>query len=585
MKAFGVFEGGGAKGYAHVGALQAIEARGIELEAVAGSSIGAIIALLVAAGFTGNELFQPGTEGNSGLLAASWVNQLNRTDWAAFEGFRDEYLREPDRPLENSSSQPPTNLGVGKLIKVGCSAVLAFYRHKHLFNQIWTRFGLTDAQGFRKWLDTAVRQKIGIPDAPILFRSLKIPLKVVAGDLLSGKMRVFGGAEDADLDAVDAAIASASYPLFFQPYPFQGSLFVDGGLISNLPAWVFDDERLKQHKPIPTLGFRFVEVPLLARSANPKAPPSSLPEFFKRLATTSMFGGQSLGARAIEEYYAFDLAANIDTLAFHQIEEKAADLVSAGRKGVTEFFDKQIGPSDPDEMETILGVVANFGVQALDRLAKGKLSRFRAFILIKTSDEFIKVAYSANAAEDGDDRLRIRANSPGPAECFVVKEPVLTIVHQIPEAIRTSPVFKYEHAARPRDVLTVYALPIFADPDEWSKNRPEDRNDPIAVLVIDSVEDVRGLLQRPEFEDRLATYAQICGEYLRGATVQSYGPAANNVQELSDLTQLNEPGFFVAARKSRALFQDDETRELVGRIEERLRQMRDARKTKDEPAS
>jgi Patatin-like phospholipase len=51
MKAFGVFEGGGAKGYAHVGALQAIEARGIELEAVAGSSIGAVIALLIAAGY------------------------------------------------------------------------------------------------------------------------------------------------------------------------------------------------------------------------------------------------------------------------------------------------------------------------------------------------------------------------------------------------------------------------------------------------------------------------------------------------------------------------------------------------------
>jgi NTE family protein len=48
VKAYGVFEGGGARGYAHVGALLAAEARGIEFVAVAGTSIGAGIAALIA---------------------------------------------------------------------------------------------------------------------------------------------------------------------------------------------------------------------------------------------------------------------------------------------------------------------------------------------------------------------------------------------------------------------------------------------------------------------------------------------------------------------------------------------------------
>jgi hypothetical protein len=302
-----------------------------------------------------------------------------------------------------------------------------------------------------------------------------------------------------------------------------------------------------------------------------------LPNFVKRLALTSIFGGQDLGARAIDEYYAFDLAADIDTLAFHEIEEKAASLVAAGRKGVTEFFDKQIGPSDPDEIDILLGVVANFAIQALDRRAKKKLSRFRAFILIKTSPEFIKVAYSANATEDGDDRLRIRANSPGPAECLVLKEQILSFVPQISEATRTSPIFKYQHALRPRDVMTIYALPIFEDPDEWAKESPKDRKDPIAMLLIDSPDDVRDLLQRPEFEDRLATYAQICGEYLRGTPVQSYGPAVSSDQDPSDLISLRGSGVFVSARKARSLFQDEETRGLVERIEGRIRPTREAR--------
>ncbi len=96
-------------------------------------------------------------------------------------------------------------------------------------------------------------------------------------------MRVFGGTQHADLNAIDAAVASASYPLFFQPFPFQGSLFVDGGLVSNLPAWVFDEERLTRHKPTPTFGFRFVEVPLLGRVVAS----SELPLFISRIFQTA----------------------------------------------------------------------------------------------------------------------------------------------------------------------------------------------------------------------------------------------------------------------------------------------------------
>jgi NTE family protein len=571
MKAFGVFEGGGAKGYAHVGAFQAIEGRRMELAAVAGSSIGAVIALLIAAGFSGDELFKVEASGNSGLLASSWVDQLNETDWAAFEVFRDEYL-----------AGTQTSFGVGKigyfsLAKIGWSVASAFRRHRHLFDQLWTKFGLTDASGFRAWLDQSVRTKIGLDEGPVCFKHLKIPLKVVAGDLLTGKIRVFGGSEDADVDAIDAAVASASYPLFFQPYSFDGGMYVDGGLLSNLPAWVFDEERLGQSSPTPTFGFRFAEVPLLRKRAPDRGPPTSLPQFFQRLATTSIFGAQALGERGIEEYYAFDLAADIDTLAFHEIEAKAPALVDAGRQGVAKFFDSQLGPSDPDEMETVLSVVANFAMQALDKIAKSKLSQFRAFVLIKTSEQFVRVAYSANATTDADDRLKIRTDSPGPATCLYIKEPVVIFVPDIADTIRTNPYYKYEHAARPRSVVSGYAVPIFADPLEWSRDVPQDRNLPLAVLLIDSSDDLRPLLMRPDFEDRLASYAQICGEYLRGAAVQTYGPCVSLGQELSDLRQITEAGFFVSSRKRRGLFQDGDTIELVERIEKRLREIRQGR--------
>jgi predicted acylesterase/phospholipase RssA len=56
LKADAVFEGGGVKGIGLVGAIAETEARGFRFENVAGTSAGAIVAALVAAGYTAAEL-------------------------------------------------------------------------------------------------------------------------------------------------------------------------------------------------------------------------------------------------------------------------------------------------------------------------------------------------------------------------------------------------------------------------------------------------------------------------------------------------------------------------------------------------
>lgn len=50
------FEGGGAKGIALVGALSVLEERGYEPQGVAGTSAGAVLTALLAAGYTAAEL-------------------------------------------------------------------------------------------------------------------------------------------------------------------------------------------------------------------------------------------------------------------------------------------------------------------------------------------------------------------------------------------------------------------------------------------------------------------------------------------------------------------------------------------------
>ena len=56
MRADAVFEGGGVKGIGLVGALEVMEQAGYRWNMLAGTSAGAIVAALVAAGYTASEL-------------------------------------------------------------------------------------------------------------------------------------------------------------------------------------------------------------------------------------------------------------------------------------------------------------------------------------------------------------------------------------------------------------------------------------------------------------------------------------------------------------------------------------------------
>src|SRR5699024_9867566 len=54
----GVFSGGGVKAYAFLGALQSLEEHNLKLERVAGTSAGAIVASLIAAGYEHDDIKQ-----------------------------------------------------------------------------------------------------------------------------------------------------------------------------------------------------------------------------------------------------------------------------------------------------------------------------------------------------------------------------------------------------------------------------------------------------------------------------------------------------------------------------------------------
>jgi predicted acylesterase/phospholipase RssA len=72
--------------------------------------------------------------------------------------------------------------------------------------------------------------------ATVLFNQLPIPLAVIGANIRTGRMEVYSSRTHPNMEVAEAVRRSMSLPVIFQP---RGSLVVDGGLCSNLPAWLF----------------------------------------------------------------------------------------------------------------------------------------------------------------------------------------------------------------------------------------------------------------------------------------------------------------------------------------------------------
>jgi NTE family protein len=162
---FGIsLSGGGARGLAHIGVLAALEKYGIRPTIITGTSMGAIVGVFYAAGFT-----------------------------------------------------PDTMLEIALKSKV----------HKTLRWQLpWS--GVLKMESLRELLKTS-----GIEDD---FASLKKTFCCAVTNLSSGLVEI---KENGPLHSW--VLASASVPVIFEPVEVNGNIYVDGGLLNNMPASAIRD--------------------------------------------------------------------------------------------------------------------------------------------------------------------------------------------------------------------------------------------------------------------------------------------------------------------------------------------------------
>lgn len=158
--------GGGARGFAHAGALKAIEEAGLKPDIVSGVSAGSVVAVMYAGGVKPEQM----------------LDVFNNTSFYKLADFR---------------------LGGGGLFKL---------------------------DKFRKAIMKAIAPRK-------TFADLNIPIVIGATNLDNGEWVAFREGTIAD-----RMIASCSIPIVFKPVKIEGTNYVDGGVLCNMPSRAIRDQ-------------------------------------------------------------------------------------------------------------------------------------------------------------------------------------------------------------------------------------------------------------------------------------------------------------------------------------------------------
>ncbi|MBF5094231.1 patatin [Azospirillum sp. INR13] len=351
-RVFIALAGGGAKGLIHVGALRALEDRDVEFCGLAGTSAGAIVAALKAAGFSSRELIDP----DGGPSVIDKLNEIDPSIKRATDIFGGGWLRVRlfrwaaghfqilkilagviglALPIwliwvGTTRSWPMITTAVIATIIIGLFGLLGF---RFLIG------GLASVEQFRSALGKLLQRKMfpAEPDRIVTLgdfaRDGRPTLKIVSANLSRRRLQLFSPERTPEVAVADAVAASICLPLIFAPWRIDKSTFVDGGIVSNLPAWPFDEERELDPQAL-TIA---VEI---ADTSN--APFIRRFNWLPSAVRTALFGSGELNLRVSGQAEQLVLESRLNLLQFDLTLEQARQEVRDGEAAASVRLDKRL---------------------------------------------------------------------------------------------------------------------------------------------------------------------------------------------------------------------------------------------------
>lgn len=314
-----VFEGGGVRGIAFLGALRCCHDLNIRWCKLGGTSAGAVTAALLAAEFPMDRLEEI----------------LGELDYMKF-------LSRKTSPLI-WNGDPANDLQMPVLMVL--SLLLA------------RQLGEYSSDPFRDWLAQTLAIQ-GIQEFADLEKQRESHnLKVVVSDISRGQMLVLpddldcldatttqklreqGLTSGKDFSVAEAVRLSMSIPFFFAPGKLGDRLIVDGGILSNFPLWIYD---VKPNGPTrtprwPTFGLRLVEEHGHTTAAKIGGPLSLLGAMFRTMmvARDRYHLAHTDQGRVININVA---TANVTATQFNLSNATKDDLYRVGYESTKQFF-------------------------------------------------------------------------------------------------------------------------------------------------------------------------------------------------------------------------------------------------------
>jgi NTE family protein len=190
-----VLSGGGARGGAHIGVLKALQELRVPIDAIAGTSIGAIVGGFYVSGMTVPDM-------ENLVESLEWENAFLNVTPRKLKSFR----RKRDDYTFLVNQKPGLNAG-----------------------QFQLPAGLVQGQVF----DMVISRETLRASQVQSFDDLAVPFRAVATDLATGRPVVLGSG-----DLARSLRASMSIPAALTPVEIDGRLLVDGGVSLNLPIEV-----------------------------------------------------------------------------------------------------------------------------------------------------------------------------------------------------------------------------------------------------------------------------------------------------------------------------------------------------------
>jgi len=258
-----IFEGGGVKGIAYVGALEKAiikenETSGLfkmsEIKNIGGTSAGAITAVLLALDYSLKEI----------------ENILKVMDLTSF---LDSEHKQNFLEIRNEITN--NHMSFSTMMKH-----ILFDNVKGMAKEINKYNGLFPGETFRDWIHGLILKKMGSINATFQDLNEKIEagnskfkyLYLTGSNLTTGECETFSHLDTPDLIIADAVRISMSIPLVWRPHKYyirdeengkivrpdkQNYDYVDGGLLNNYPISLFDKKISKNdYVNKETLGFK-----------------------------------------------------------------------------------------------------------------------------------------------------------------------------------------------------------------------------------------------------------------------------------------------------------------------------------------